>query len=1106
MNRFYRAVLCFSLCLMILTVLTPMPSALAAGSIAIDEDHFSDSVFRSYVASSFDKNQDGVLDTDEINRATTISISKRAISSLKGIEYLTGLTKLVCDNTYLTSLDLNKNTALTYLNCSYTDLTSLNVSKNIVLTYLNCSDTNVTSLNLSNNTKLITLICYNDKYKNESNYDKYLNGLDVSRNTALETLNCSGNHLTSLNLTSNTALTKLYCYDNSLTSLNLSKNTALTELSCYKNSLTSLNLSSNTKLERLECYDNKLTSLNVSKCTELDYLMCNNNSLTSLDVSKCTALVNLSCNNNSLTSLDVSKNTALVHFSCSNNSLTSLDVSKNTKLYTLSCGNNNLTSLNMSNISALKDLSCNNNSLTSLDLSNNRSLKTLSCHHNKLTCLDLSNNRVLESTYIDNNARTVTAPGGVFDLSTLQGFDVSRAFSWSAGTVNGSELIMAESGTVTYTYECKQNLYTIFTLNVKVTAAKPTISTQPKAATVAEGATATFNVTAKGEDLQYQWYYKKPGDTSWTAVSWNGTSAIYSLTTETRHDGYTYCCRVKNDGGQVYSSSVKLTVVTKPAITTQPKSVTVAAGKTATFTVAASGGGISWQWYYKKPGDTSWTAVSNNGTSASYSLATEERHDGYTYCCRAKNAAGQVYSISIKLTVVTKPAITAHPKSVTVAAGETAAFTVTASGKSLSYQWFYKKPGDTEWTEVSWNGTSASYSLATETRHDGYIYRCRVKNIAGQVYSNSVNLTVVSKPAITTQPKSVTVTEGATATFTAAAAGGSLNWQWYYKKPGATEWTAVSSNGTSATYSLTAAARHNGYTYCCRAKNTAGQAFTSSVTLTVTPAITTQPTSQTVGEGATATFKVVASGTSLTYQWHYQKPGESTWIAVSSNGISATYSLTTEARHDGYAYRCKITNSGGGSVYSNIVKLTVVTKPVFTTQPKAKDVAAGDTATFKVAASGGSIGYQWYYKKPGETEWTAVSQNGTSATYSLTAETRHDGYTYCCRAKNAAGQTFSRSVILTVVSAPAISTQTTAVTITAGGTANFKIVATGGGLSYQWYYLRPGETTWRAVSSNGTDAIYSLVTESRHNGYQYKCTVTNAAGSATSSIATLTVK
>ena len=101
-------------------------------------------------------------------------------------------------------------------------------------------------------------------------------------------------------------------------------------------------------------------------------------------------------------------------------------------------------------------------------------------------------------------------------------------------------------------------------------AATPTITTQPQSVTVNEGKTATFKVVATDAD-SYQWQYKKPGDTGWTNVSKNGTSAAYSLTTAARHNGYTYRCKVTNAAGSVYTNTVTLTVNPKGTISDYDK-------------------------------------------------------------------------------------------------------------------------------------------------------------------------------------------------------------------------------------------------------------------------------------------------------------------------------------------------------------------------------------------------------------------------------------------------------------------------------------------------------------------------------------------------------
>ena len=198
--------------------------AVQSAGVAIDNTNFPDANFRSFVASSFDEDNDNYLSDTEINAAENINCAKKGISDLTGISHFTALKSLKCFNNQLTALDVSKNTALTYLDCDYNQLTALDVSKNVALTKLHCWGNSLTKL-------------------------------DVSKNTALTSLDCGANQLTTLDVSKNTALTYLDCRSNQLTSLDVSKNTALTYLDCRNNQLTSLDIS-NTDMSGLDCDGN----------------------------------------------------------------------------------------------------------------------------------------------------------------------------------------------------------------------------------------------------------------------------------------------------------------------------------------------------------------------------------------------------------------------------------------------------------------------------------------------------------------------------------------------------------------------------------------------------------------------------------------------------------------------------------------------------------------------------------------------------------------------------------------------------------------------------------------------------------------------------------
>lgn len=96
-------------------------------------------------------------------------------------------------------------------------------------------------------------------------------------------------------------------------------------------------------------------------------------------------------------------------------------------------------------------------------------------------------------------------------------------------------------------------------------------------------------------------------------------------------------------------------------------------------------------------------------------------------------------------TVITTPTITIQPTAQTVTEGETATFTVEATGGNLSYQWQQNVNGS-GWTDIT-GETNATYTIATTTMDmNGWQYRCVVKNSINEVTSDAATLTVTAIP------------------------------------------------------------------------------------------------------------------------------------------------------------------------------------------------------------------------------------------------------------------------------------------------------------------------------------------------------------------------
>jgi len=651
------------------------------------------------------------------------------------------------------------------------------------------------------------------------------------------------------------------------------------------------------------------------------------------------------------------------------------------------------------------------------------------------------------------------------------------------------------------------------TLTVNPTPVAPSITTQPVSTTVTAPAAATFTVAATGVPApSYQWMQSVNGG---AYANINGaTSASYTtLSTTLANSGTQYECVVTNGSGSVTSNAATLTVDTVPGILTQPASVTVTAGATATFTVAASGAPApNYQWMQSVNGG-SFTNI-NGATSSSYTTgATAIANSGTQYECVVTNASGSLTSSAATLTVnptPVAPSITTQPVSTTVTAPAAATFTVAATGvPAPSYQWMQSVNGG---AYANINGaTSASYTtLSTTLTNSGTQYECVVTNGSGSVTSNAATLTVDTVPGILTQPASVTVTAGATASFSVTATGTPApSYQWQQKAPGAGPFTAIN-NATSASYTtgLTAVV-NSGTQYECVVTNASGSLTSSAATLTVNPtpvapSITTQPVSTTVTAPAAATFTVAATGVPApSYQWMQSVNGGA--YANINGATSASYTtLSTTLANSGTQYECVVTN-GSGSVTSNAATLTVDTVPGILTQPASVTVTAGATATFTVAASGAPApNYQWLESVNGGA-YTNIN-GATSASYITSATTlANSGTQYECVVTNGSGSVTSNAATLTVDTVPNIITQPVSVTVTAPATATFTLAATGTPApSYQW--MQSVNSGAFASINGATSASYTTgATTTANSGTQYECVVTNASGTVTSSQATLTV-
>ena len=356
----------------------------------------------------------------------------------------------------------------------------------------------------------------------------------------------------------------------------------------------------------------------------------------------------------------------------------------------------------------------------------------------------------------------------------------------------------------------------------------PKITTQPVDKSLMVGSTAKFTVEATGKaTLTYQWQYRKNANSSWADSGQNGakTATLLVSTTEALH-GYQFRCVVTDGNGRKsYSSAATLTM--KPRITTQPVDKSLLVGSTAKFTVEATGKAtLSYQWQYRKNANCDWADSGQTGAKTSTLLvSTTAALSGYQFRCVVTDGNGQKSYSSIA-TLTLKPRITTQPADKRVTVGNTAKFTVEATGKAtLTYQWQYRKNSSCAWADSGQSGNkTATLSVASTAGLHGYQFRCVVTDGNGEKsYSGVATLSII--PKITTQPSNVVATAGKTVTFAVAATGTeTLKYQWQYKAPNADSWSNMTkTDATTAKMTINASTKLTGYQYRCVVTDGNGQ-------------------------------------------------------------------------------------------------------------------------------------------------------------------------------------------------------------------------------------------------------------------------------------------
>lgn len=271
---------------------------------------------------------------------------------------------------------------------------------------------------------------------------------------------------------------------------------------------------------------------------------------------------------------------------------------------------------------------------------------------------------------------------------------------------------------------------------------------------VVEGADQTFTITAnEGYEIES---LKVDGAAVSTATSYTFPNVRAAHTIEA-----------------TFKQKIK---VEKPSIGKQPQNVSVKAGEQATFTVAATGTDLKYQWQIDRNDGKGFADIAGADRASYTTSAVDKNCNGYKYQCVISNSAGSVTTGTATLTVtedvtppvqptVKKPGISKQPQNVSVKAGEQATFTVKATGTDLTYQWQINRNNGKGFVDIT-GADKASYTTGVvDMLCNGYKYQCVISDSAGSVTTNAATLTVTESTTPSPDPVSYKILDGANSSW-----------------------------------------------------------------------------------------------------------------------------------------------------------------------------------------------------------------------------------------------------------------------------------------------------------------------------------------------------
>lgn len=359
-----------------------------------------------------------------------------------------------------------------------------------------------------------------------------------------------------------------------------------------------------------------------------------------------------------------------------------------------------------------------------------------------------------------------------------------------------------------------------------------TVLNQPQSVTTCLGTTAAFSVSASELTPIYQWRKAGINLTESSLVTGTKTNTL-SINDIKVTDVGDYTCVVTGAcGPAVTSSMASLALTTSSQITTQPLSKSVCSGNQAAFSVTASGSSLLYSW---KKGNVT---LINGGkyagvNTATLSISSVGVAEEGQYTCSISNPCGNdLVSNAAQLSISIVPVIISKSPDLNVCVDQPVLMIIDVNGGSFTYQWKKNGIAITDGDGISGSKTP-ELIIAKSKSADSGNYTCEVSSDCGAPQiSGIIRLTVA---AITTQPLDRKICDGDSVTFSVAANGTIISYQW--KKSGANLINnTIVSGANAATLSIKNSTLVDQGLYTCEINTGCGNTIISSaVKLEINP-------------------------------------------------------------------------------------------------------------------------------------------------------------------------------------------------------------------------------------------------------------------------------